>query len=226
MAEKDKFDEFLEEVEQDIRQAKFKKLWDKYGKLASSALTVVVVVLVGYSLWSNYQTRELERQSDYYIKAQSYLEQGDTTKALALLKELSGGHKTYATFAKFSEASILATPGEKQDVDKALSLYQEIADDSHLESVWRDTATLQFISLSFEKDAKQAETLLAKIEPLCAAGRPLQALALEQKGVILYLLGKKVQAAEIFVQIVQLSGVPEGVKVRAQTMAQQISSES
>ncbi|AIK97212.1 hypothetical protein ID47_11440 [Candidatus Paracaedibacter acanthamoebae] len=226
MAEKDKFDEFLDEVEQDIRQAKFKRLWDKYGKLTSSALTVVLVVLAGYSLWSNYQAREIERQADYYIKAQTYLEQGDTTKALALLKELSSGHKTYATFAKFSEASILAAPGDKKDIDKALSLYQEIADDSRLELVWRDTATLQFISLSFEKDPKQAEALLTKIEPLCAAGRPLQALALEQKGVILYLLGKKAEAAEVFVQIVQLSGVPEGVKIRAQTMAQQISSES
>jgi hypothetical protein len=226
MAEKDKFDEFLDEVEQDIRQAKFKHLWDKYGKLASSALTVVLVTLGGYSLWSNYQAREIERQSDYYIKAQTYLEQGETAKALALLKELSSGHKTYATFAKFSEAAILAVPGDKQDLNKALALYQEIADDSRLEMVWRDTASLQFISLSFEKNPQQAEALLTKIEPLCGAGRPLQALALEQKGVILYLLGKKTEAAEIFVQIVQLPGVPEGVKIRAQTMAQQISSES
>ncbi|WP_010298843.1 tetratricopeptide repeat protein [Candidatus Odyssella thessalonicensis] len=226
MAEKDKFDEFLDEVEQDIRQEKFKQIWDKYGKQASSAITVLLVAVASYSLWSNYQTRELERQSDFYVKAQTYLEQGEPTKALSLLKELSAGNKAYATFAKFSQAAILSEPGKDQDLDKAFSLYQEIANDSRLEQVWRDTAALQLVSLSFEKDPQQAETLLAKIEPLCEPGRPLQALALEQKGLILYLSGKKSEAADIFVQIVQLGNAPENVKWRAQTMAQQISSES
>lgn len=226
MAEKDKFDEFLEEVEQDIRHEKFKQLWDKYGKLGSSVLTGILAVLVGYSLWSNYQARELERQSDYYIKAQSYLAQGEKSRALALLKDLNDGNKTYATFAKFSEAAILSEVGEQQDIEKSLALYQEIADDSRLEDVWRDTATLQLISLGFERDSKQAQALLEKVEPLCQEGRPLRALAMEQKGIILYMTGDKSKAAEVFVQIVQLPEVPEGVKIRAQTLTQQISSES
>lgn len=226
MAEKDKFDEFLEEVEQDIRQEKYAHIWNKYGKKATSALTGILVILVAYSLWSNYQRRDLERQADYYVKAQGYLEQGDSSKALALLKELSSGTKTYATFAQFSEAAIFSAPGDKQDIDKALKLYQEISANSNLEAVWRDTAMLQYVSLSFEKDPKQVDSLLSKVEPLCQAGRPLQALALEQKGLILYMTGKKKEAAEIFVQIVQLAQAPEGVKLRAQTMAQEISSQT
>ncbi|MBX3457539.1 MAG: tetratricopeptide repeat protein [Candidatus Paracaedibacteraceae bacterium] len=226
MAEKDKFDEFLEEVEQDIRQERFRQLWEKYGKQASSALTAILVVLAGYSLWSNYQNRELERQSDYYIKAQSYLEQGETSKALAILKDMTSGHKTYATFARFSEASIYSTPGEKQDMAKAIELYSEIAKDSKLDTIWRDTAQLQAISLSYEHDPKAADKLLAELDILAEEGRPLRALALEQKGVILYLSGKKKDAAEAFVAALQTPEAPEGVKLRAQTMAQQISSES
>ncbi len=226
MAEKDKFDEFLEEVEHDIRQERFKQLWEKYGKKASSALTAVLVALVGYSLWSNYQTRELERQSDYYIKAQSYLEQGEPTKALAILKDLNSGHKTYATFARFSEASVYSTPGDKQDLHKAIELYTEIAKDSKLGEIWRDTAQLQAISLTYEHDASKAETLIPELDALTQEGRSLRALAFEQKGVILYIAGKKKEAAEAFVAAIQVPDAPEGVKLRAQTMAQQISSES
>ncbi len=226
MAEKDKFDEFLEEVEQDIRQERFKQLWEKYGKQTSSALTAVLVVLAGYSLWGNYQNRELDRQSDYYIKAQSYLEQGETSKALAILKDMTSGNKTYATFARFSEASIYSAPGEKQDLTKAIELYAGIAKDSKLDGIWRDTAQLQAISLSYEQDPKSEDKLLAELEILTQEGRPLRALALEQKGVILYLSGKKKEAAEAFVAALQTPEAPEGVKLRAQTMAQQISSES
>ena len=226
MAEKDKFDEFLEEVEQDIRQERFKQLWEKYGKQTSSALTAVLVVLAGYSLWANYQNRELDRQSDYYIKAQSYLEQGETSKALAILKDMASGSKTYATFARFSEASIYSAPGEKQDLTKAIELYAGIAKDSKLDGIWRDTAQLQAISLSYEQDPKSEDKLLAELEILTQEGRPLRALALEQKGVILYLSGKKKEAAEAFVAALQTPEAPEGVKLRAQTMAQQISSES
>lgn len=224
MAEKEKFDEFLDEVVQDIRQEKFKQLWNKYGKQVSSAVTVILVVVAGYSLWSNYQTRELERQSDYYIKAQSYLEQGETSKALALLEELGAGRTVYAAFAKFSKAAVLSEAGKTQDLDAALSLYQEIGDDSRLDRIWRDTAILRLVSLAFERDKNQAGVLLEKLEPLCDAGRPLQALAMEQKGLLLYLSGKKDEAAEVFVQIVQLASAPEGLKLRAQIMAQQISS--
>jgi hypothetical protein len=226
MAEKDKFDEFLEEVEQDIRQERFKQLWEKYGKQASSALTAVLVVLAGYSLWSNYQNREFERQSDYYVKAQSYLEQGETSKALAILKDMTSGNKTYATFARFSEASIYSTPGEKQDLAKAVELYTEIAKDSKLDGIWRDTAQLQAISLSYGQNPKSEDKLIAELDVLSQEGRPLRALALEQKGVILYLSGKKKEAAEAFVAALQTPDAPEGVKLRAQTMAQQISSES
>ncbi len=226
MAEKDKFDEFLDEVQQDIRQERFRQLWEKYGKQASTALTTVLVVLVGYSLWNNYQNRELERQSDYYIKAQSYLEQGETSKALAILKDLTSGHKTYATFARFSEVAILSAPGDKQDLAKAIALYKEIAQDSKLDNIWRDTAQLQAIALSFEQNSAVADKLLAELDVLSQEGRPLRALALEQKGVILYLSGQKKEAAEAFVAALQTPDAPEGVKLRAQTMAQQISSES
>lgn len=225
MAEKEKFDEFLDEVVQDIRQEKFRQLWNKYGKQVSSAVTVVLVVVAGYSLWSNYQTRELERQSDYYVKAQSYLEQGEASKSLALLEELVTGRATYAAFAKFSKAAVLSEAGETQNLDTALNLYQELGDDSRLDRIWRDTAVLRFVSLAFEKDKNQVEVLLEKLEPLCDTGRPLQALAMEQKGLLLFLSGKKDEAAEVFVQIVQLASVPDGLKLRAQIMAQQSSSD-
>ena len=38
----DKFDEFLEEVEQDIRQERFQKIWNKHGK---TIIAIVVAIL-------------------------------------------------------------------------------------------------------------------------------------------------------------------------------------
>ena len=105
-------------------------------------------------------------------------------------------------------------------------MYKEIAQDSKLDNIWRDTAQLQAIALSFEQNSAVADKLLAELDVLSQEGRPLRALALEQKGVILYLSGQKKEAAEAFVAALQTPDAPEGVKLRAQTMAQQISSES
>jgi len=145
---------------------------------------------------------------------------------MAILKDLSSGNQTYATFARFSQASLYSAPGDKQDLAKAVQIYDEIAQDSKLDEIWRDTARLQSITLSFEQDQSHADKYVAELETLTQEGRPLRALALEQKGVILYLSGKKKEAAEAFVAAVQVPDAPEGVKLRAQTMAQQISSNS
>ena len=47
----EKFDEFLEEVEKDIRQEKFLKLWKQYGKQVIGVFSAIIVIIIGYNLW-------------------------------------------------------------------------------------------------------------------------------------------------------------------------------
>ena len=63
----DQFDEFVQEVENDIRQEKLRDLWDKYGKIASSVIGGVLTIGVGITLWQNHQTDVSLKLSDTLI---------------------------------------------------------------------------------------------------------------------------------------------------------------
>ena len=228
MAEKDKFDEFLEEVENDMRQEKFAKLWHAYGKHVTTGITVILVGLSAYTLWSNHQTKEHAKSSEFFMTAEQLIGEGKISQAQAVLKEI-GSDKTYGPLAQFSEAAILAdgVGPEGKTVDQAISLYDHLSTDPKIELLWRHVAALQSIRLKFEKDADRGDAdrgtdLLPAFDALVADGAPLQALSLEQKAYMLHVMGKNTEAAELFVRVIQMKDAPEGIIMRAQIMSEKL----
>lgn len=229
MAQNDKFDEFLEEVENDIRQEKYYKLWEQYGKYVTSFITVSLVVLAGYSLWSNHQDRQQLRNSDYYIAAQRQMAEGKLSQALALLKEIqpagflsTAQASTYHTLAKFSQGAILQEAGDQQNISQAIEIYQGLSQDKTLPPLWKSMAILQSIRLQFQQDPMKASELIKDLAPLTQEGHSLQAMALEQTGIMLQQMGKTTEAADVFVKLIQMKDAPEGVSMRAQIMVQKL----
>lgn len=229
MVQNDKFDEFLEEVEHDIRQEKYRKLWEQYGKHVTTSITAVLVVLAGYSLWSNHQDRQQLKNSDYYVTAQHHMAEGKLSQALALLKEIqpagfmsTAQGNTYYLLAKFSQGAILQEPGDQQNIAKAIEIYKGLSVDKSVPSLWKSMAILQVVRLQFQQDPTKASELIKTLAPLTEEGHPLQALAMEQTGVMLQQMGKTTEAADVFVKLVQMKDAPEGVNMRAQIMVQQL----
>lgn len=227
MAEKDKFDEFLEEVENDIRQERFAKLWHTYGKHVTTGITVILVGLAGYTLWTNHQSKEHAKSSEFFMTAQQLITEGKTEQASAVLKEI-GGDGTYGPLAKFSEAALLAdgVGPEGKTVDQAIALYDHLATDPKIELLWRHVAALQSIRLKFDQDADRGADLLPALDVLVADGAPLQALAMEQKAYMLHVMGKNAEAAELFVKLIQMKDAPEGIVMRAQIMSEKLASQA
>lgn len=223
MAEKDKFDEFLDEVEEDIRQERFAKLWQTYGKHVTTGITVILVGLAGYTLWSNHKTKEHAKNSEFFITAQQLISEGKTSQAQSVLKEITGD-KTYTPLAQFAQAAILADGigPEGKTVDQAITLYDHLSADPKIELLWRHVAALQSIRLKFEKNADHGANLLPAFDALIAEGAPLRALALEQKAYMLHTMGKNTEAAELFVKVIQMKDAPEGIIMRAQIMSEKL----
>lgn len=224
MAEKDKFDEFLEEVENDIRQERFEKLWKTYGKHLTTGITAILVVLAAHTLWSNHKTREHAKNSEYFTMAHQLIAEGKSDQALSVLKTISAD-KTYHPLAQFTQAAILSdTPDNPENINQAISLYETLAGDTSIELLWRHVAILQSVRLKFTQDSDKGADLLSVLDPLTTDGAPLQALALEQKAYMLYKMGKTTQAADLYASIIQLKDAPEGITMRAQIMSEKINS--
>lgn len=223
MADKDKFDEFLEEVESDIRQEKLLSLWHKYGKLATAGLVVVLLMVSGYSLWQNHEAKQRIHLAEQFIEAQDSIANGQIPHALQILQSvMKNSNKTYSVLAQFLDTGVLVQEGGVDNLKKAVDNVQLIADNTHLDQMWRDLASLLYVSLSLDlNEGSDKEKLLARLESLTATGNPWRYLALEFKAILLSQnVDSKAAAAEIFVSLVQDPQVPEGIKSRAQLMGQ------
>jgi hypothetical protein len=218
----DKFDEFLEEVESDIRQEKLEKLWHRYGKLIIGLVVGCLALSGGYMLWQNHQHKQNQLLSEKFVGAQNLITQGKISEALGVIKDLSNSsHKSYATLSKFYEAHLMS----QKDYKAALELYQNIINSSSVEKELRDLAqvfaiTLEIDHLGEENQAEAIDPILKKLEPLAGPDQPWRYLALELIGILAYKKNDFSKATDIFLQLAQDPQVPEGMHSRVQLMTQ------
>jgi hypothetical protein len=227
----DKFDEFLEEVENDIRQERFQKLWEQYGKRIIAAIIGVFVLTGGYMAWQNYQHKQYQLYSEQFIGAQDLISQGKNAEAIGVMRSLSQvSHKSYAVLAKFSQASLYAQEGPNENFTTSKEIYESIAKDSKVDKSLRDLATFFLVNMKVDemqdfRDQKSLDEFLRDLEPLTHQDNPWHNLANELKGFILYKQNNLASASEIFVALAQDQKTPDNMRLRAQLMSQTIATQ-
>jgi hypothetical protein len=223
------FEQFINEVESDLRHEKFEKLWKQYGK----SITIGCVVLVGlsgaFNWWQHYQTKQRDIISQQFLSAQTLMfnkSVGDTLAAMENIAKTS--HRSYSTLAKFNIATILRQPTGHQDLARAEKIYQEIMDDRKTEHLLRELATILFVGLRLDIIKDEAPEELQKLLKLLSScennGDPYRHLALELHGMIEIRNKNFPKAAEIFTKIAQDENTPKDLRLRAQMITQDLAS--
>jgi hypothetical protein len=224
----DQFDEFMEEVQTDIRHEQFMTLWKKYGKLAMVGVGAVVACVALWSMWSSYQLKQQLLVSQQYVMAQDLIANGKPEEALRQMALVSDtNHKVYALLAQFSKAALL-TEGPTKDLAKAQEIYESIAKGS-ADPMYKDLALLQLVRVRMDalpESATQAqyEELLKVLENLTMNESSWRHFAMELKAVLLYKLNKITEATHVFVDLAQDTKTPESMRMRVRLMAQNLTS--
>jgi hypothetical protein len=222
----EKFDEFLNEVENDIRQEKLLTLWRRYGKAVTAAIIGVVVTVTGYSLWQYYDYNVRLKLSEKLNAAQELIASGNTEKALSILEDLTTkDSETYGHLAAFQKAGLLLKDGTSAQKAEAVDIFRRLAKNTKLDSLWRDLSTLlEIIACMDQPDYKNGD-LISRLDMLVKEDNPWRHLAREMKGVLLYKNGQLLPAAETFARLVQDNQTASGISVRARLMTQIVSAE-
>jgi hypothetical protein len=226
MAEKDKFDEFLEEVEQDIRHEKYFKLWQKYGRFITGGAIGILAVVASYNIYSHYEIKHRQEVAQKFADVEQLVARGQVEQALGVLASLS--HETTKTFpllADFSRAALLKRQGGSDNLAKAQEIYQSLSENPKCLPKWQDLAKLLHIYIDIEQNHSSYDVLIKKLEPLYAENAPWRSLALETAGILHYKNGAKAQASEIFVRLAQDKNTSEGIMIRSQLISQILSTE-
>jgi hypothetical protein len=119
--------DIFDEVEEDLRAERAKRLLKKYGWVLIVVAVAIVGAAAGWQLWNRYQNQQDAAAAARYVAVQSALERPGATKTdqIATLDQLAANApEGYRTLARLLAAGLKADAG---DVPGAVALWNAVA---------------------------------------------------------------------------------------------------
>ena len=209
--------DIFDEVAEDLRAERARRLWKRYGTLVLGVLVFVLAGIGAVQGWRWYEAREAEKAAIAFMAAHRAAEaEGADLRAMAQrFEEVSRGAPTgYRDLARLRAAALKAETG---DLAEALRLYDAIAADGSADPLYRDLASLLWVIRSL--DQGDPAMLAARITPLTRSDSAWNASAREVAGLIALRAGKREEARQAFQALAADVTAPRGVRERAQRLA-------
>ena len=208
--------DIFREIDEELRQDKFEKLWREYGRYMIAGAVVVVLAVAGFSGWQQYQQSQRLADGARFAAAKASAEDGNTEDAAALFAALGRESGTsYGTLARFHEAALSAKKG---DADAAVAIYDALAADTDIDPPFRDLATILSASVRANGASPDTAAINDKLQPLIDSGGTWRHSALEILGTLAHRSGDIAKAKELFKQIVDDIEAPQSLRSRAAQM--------
>ena len=205
-------EEFVREVDEDIKEEERIKLWKKVFPYVVSVSLGIIIFTSGYVFWNNY-TESLNQQlgDDFTAAVQLANEEDLDASILALNRIVDEGSDGYVTLAKMKKASLLIQRGE---LELGLNIYLDLERNA-VDQSFRDIASILYVLNSMDTEDPQA--LLKKINKL-ESSQIWRSSALEMKAFLKLKQNKVEEARKIFEGILNLPSTPSSLATRAKNM--------
>ena len=160
----DNNDNFMREVEEEIRRERIEKIWREYGTYIIAGALLIVFAVLGRQYYVDRHTAAAEATGSRYEDALALAndnKQGSAAKEFeAITANGTGG---YPSLSRLQLAGALLKDGKKAE---ALAAYEALAKDDKSEPLLRDYAALQAAAqrvgeADLRGDAGLAQPLLA-----------------------------------------------------------------
>ena len=199
------------EVDEEVRQDQFKKIWAQYGNYFTALAVVIVLGVAGFKGWQYWQVSQSEKAARVFADAVKMLEEGKTADADAAFAAID--HKGYARLATLRRAGALTAAGK---TDEGVALYDAIANDAKNEQSIRDLARLRAGYALVDK-LSPAE-LISRLGAFDNEESPWRGLAREIFALSAYRTGDYTMADRYLNAIIADQGVASDLRQRAQTL--------
>ncbi len=207
-------DGLLREIDEELRQEHYAKLWKRYGAYVIAAAAALVIGVAGFQAWRSYDIKTRVANSEAYTLAERLIRQGKPDEAAAAFAALAvdarGG---YALLSRFQEAAVRANQDRAQE---AATIYREIAADSGVPDAYRNGAAI--LGAVQELDTADPAALVGRVTPLMTADSPWRHHAREIIGLIAFRSGDRDKAREAFRSLSQDATAPAATRTRAGEM--------
>ena len=200
------------EVNEDLRQEHYQKLWKKYGKYVIALAVVVVMGTAGSVGWKEYTIAARESESARFAAADELIRAGNTSQGIAAFASLAeDAGAGYRTLARLNQAAALREAGE---LSIAVSVYDRVATDGGADEILRDLARLLAAQSLLDLDAA-SDGISTRLQPLLAEDNPWRFSARELRGTMALQAGDVETAKREFAALTDDLLAPQGIRARA-----------
>ena len=215
MAEKTEDDILFREIDEDLRQDEFQKLWKAYGKYTLAGVVVLVLGVAGFKGWQSYDISARKALGVRFQSAADLVTAGNTDEALKMFFEIAEDGGGYQMLARFNQARIYARQG---DAGGAAAAYRALVGDGAIDSLYRDLAVILGAYQELNDPGADLPALAKRLERLRAENSPWRYSAGEISGLLARRAGDRAKAKELFQGLANDPRAPQGVRARAQEM--------
>lgn len=221
------FDEFLEDVEKDMKRERYQEIWARHGKLISTVTTAVLGGILVFAFWQRYDKEQREELSTQFLHAQALQSEGKTDDALEIMRMLAAkSQKGYAVIAQLSQAALLADQNFAKNADEIQVLYKGVLESS-APVYYKALAAVQYVNAGLQKlgtgeldAATQAEwlDLLRRFKGEQGMGLA----ASEVEAFVLFKAGALDEARKVLNELSKNPKAPQAMQLRVGMMIQAI----
>ena len=206
--------DFFREVDEAVRQDRYKALFDKYGIYALVGTALIVAGVAGFKGWTYWQESNAQAAGTEFSNALALEDNGDAAKAQEALSALAEkGPAGYRVLSRFQLALIDAQAG---DNDKAVAIYDALATGADTDSILKGLTTIQAATLRLDT-ADYAE-MERRLKGLIDQGSPWKYSAQELLGLSAYRLNNMLESEKQFSALLADQGTPSNLRERANMM--------
>jgi hypothetical protein len=214
----DQSDAFLREVDDDFRRDQLQSLWQRHGRSAITALSLLLIGLGGFLFWQTHKRTKIEGLADRYMDAAQLVESGEAEKAKAIFQSLSkDGTPGYRAITQFDLAAAALAD---QKPTEAQAIFVKMSTDAGLPRVFRDYATLRSTMLTY--DTLKPADVISRLAPLAQEDNAWFGTAGELVAVAHLKAGQPAKARPLFEALQRNSDVPMSIRARSQEMARML----
>jgi hypothetical protein len=214
----DRQDTLLREVEEELRREQMERLWKNYGTYAVIGAVLILFAFIGYRWMEANRIAAAEAAGAAYAHAMSDLASGKSEKAQQELAAIAAGKAVgYAQLAKLQLAGAAVKAGNTAE---ALKIFDELANNSSADRLFRGFAQLQAASLKI--GSADFTEIQNRLNDLTVSENPWRPGALELVGVAALKAGNADEARKTFEQLVGEKNVPPSIIERVRVYMGQI----
>lgn len=202
--------EFIREVDEDLRNQQLSDFWKKYGKFIIAAAVLIVLLVAGFQGLGKYRESLYLEQADKYAKALEQVKTFDNSGAVVTLNELTAsGVEGFEILSAFKLAEIELGKG---NTEAAVEVLDNFISTSDADKVYKELAGIQAALLTL--DTASYDQISDRLAAMTANGNPWQFLAQELLALSALKNGNTEEAKRLMTDISQNLEAPENVKQR------------